>query len=1082
MLCFVWLSADAYFVCMTHALSTEKEEIMGLLLGETLPGDTVWIYGVFMMRRSDKRADRVEISPEQLSAALTESQTLSQELGKEIRVLGWYHSHPHITISPSHVDVRTQHQYQSLDPNFFGLIVSAFHEEMDRTSSIKITCFQADKEVHPTHEVFIKKEIPFAIQNTGVSIGSACLNAYLQLPRILFQEEEEGYRQFQGNDSQDFLTTVYNGSVYTQNMERILTDICNPVLRILESHLQSQQQLIKTLEDEKDRLVQEMSGAHQLIIMGCGSSKTKSNNIQVLVAPTRGDHSSNSDPLGLSTRTASSSAVITGQDPKPLYSSSRPPSNTSVSTGSVASPPAGFYRDQASSQSKRSSRPASSSRRDVSGLRRRSTTPAILSFSGSGRFSRTAQIADREREKDAAIFKVDSADESLAILTPSLEQTDLDCSQNLGESRNRSLNLSFTAVTHSIPSRLCPLCQSLFSTKGTHTPLLLICGHSFCKTCLDKITCNPDIDRIRCPCGVDTSVELQSEFVLARNQALLELLEIEQLHSQKLVARKEEGCAECESAAATRWCCECGAPYCESCCLAAHEKLRVLSHHKPLPISQRPLPAPMCKAHPGQSYKLYCETDQVPMCLMCKYSNQHRGHQFDLLTRTSQRYITSLQDQLSNLRGIKADMTRCSSVTHHKWSFIREEARVQQNQLEAHFSALRKDLLSTLDLRENRLLNLLDSQVQAKQDMTHEFMLDLCLGMSRVIAAEQEAERLLTVNPVTLLLSRHHMDEVMSRVLMLNLASLSHNEPPIPMSLPKSTSDNLKGLITTHGDVLQLPGEPWFTDVRVGPKKIHIEWEAISIPEKGDQKKNKSFSLHFFASLKNAKRQAISEDLNHSKHLMEYVGWRARSQRGNRAEGVTEVDSGVHSASIDYSNSSQGRHSIPPVQPDEAVLPPPSASNHHSSHSSFESFPQTPSSQRPIKLPPLIKVKTQEESRSILEGSFNFQDETTPLDHPVILPERGQEESGCSDESVSSQGSDFNRFEYDHERSPATPYQEAYSGTESRFTHKNLIAGGTYYYRVRCKNSAGWGPWSKVLKCTTKSSTHRRASFTIMNN
>ena len=78
-----------------------------------------------------------------------------------------------------------------------------------------------------------------------------------------------------------------------------------------------------------------------------------------------------------------------------------------------------------------------------------------------------------------------------------------------------------------------------------------------------------------------------------------------------LVSRKEEGCAECESAAATRWCSECGAPYCESCCQAAHEKLRVLSYHKPVPISQRPLPAPMCKVHPGQSYKLYCETDQV---------------------------------------------------------------------------------------------------------------------------------------------------------------------------------------------------------------------------------------------------------------------------------------------------------------------------------------------------------------------------------------------------------------------------------------------------------------------------------------
>ena len=30
----VLLSADAYLVCLSHALSTEKEEIMGLLIGE----------------------------------------------------------------------------------------------------------------------------------------------------------------------------------------------------------------------------------------------------------------------------------------------------------------------------------------------------------------------------------------------------------------------------------------------------------------------------------------------------------------------------------------------------------------------------------------------------------------------------------------------------------------------------------------------------------------------------------------------------------------------------------------------------------------------------------------------------------------------------------------------------------------------------------------------------------------------------------------------------------------------------------------------------------------------------------------
>jgi proteasome lid subunit RPN8/RPN11 len=37
-----------------------------------------------------------------LKASL-EAERLSNELNKTMRVLGWYHSHPHITVWPSHV-------------------------------------------------------------------------------------------------------------------------------------------------------------------------------------------------------------------------------------------------------------------------------------------------------------------------------------------------------------------------------------------------------------------------------------------------------------------------------------------------------------------------------------------------------------------------------------------------------------------------------------------------------------------------------------------------------------------------------------------------------------------------------------------------------------------------------------------------------------------------------------------------------------------------------------------------------------------------------------------------------------------
>ena len=52
--------------------------------------------------------DRVETSPEQMAACTALAEHISTTTGLFTRVVGWYHSHPHITVLPSHVDVSTQ--------------------------------------------------------------------------------------------------------------------------------------------------------------------------------------------------------------------------------------------------------------------------------------------------------------------------------------------------------------------------------------------------------------------------------------------------------------------------------------------------------------------------------------------------------------------------------------------------------------------------------------------------------------------------------------------------------------------------------------------------------------------------------------------------------------------------------------------------------------------------------------------------------------------------------------------------------------------------------------------------------------
>lgn len=87
------------------------------------------IFSNLVLPRSDKRKDRVEISPGNLCEATIMAPAISQAVGEDVNIIGWYHSHPHITVEPSHVDLQTQLTFQNMDSAFVGLIFSVFNTD-----------------------------------------------------------------------------------------------------------------------------------------------------------------------------------------------------------------------------------------------------------------------------------------------------------------------------------------------------------------------------------------------------------------------------------------------------------------------------------------------------------------------------------------------------------------------------------------------------------------------------------------------------------------------------------------------------------------------------------------------------------------------------------------------------------------------------------------------------------------------------------------------------------------------------------------------------------------------------------------
>lgn len=254
------LSADVYMVCLSHALSTEKEEVMGLLIGEIDETRVAHISAVIVLRRSDKRKDRVEISPEQLSDASTQAEVLAALLGKPMRVLGWYHSHPHITVWPSHVDVQTQAIYQMMDEGFVGLIFSVFSEDSTtKLNQVQVTCFQsvnqgAEGEA-PRH---VRIEIPLHIVPSS-HISNACLDALVQLPQILCQEEQDMFSLTKRVPGLDLLTKMHNSAVFVKALCNIAETVSGPLLQSLENRLRHNRDRIDRLAVEKEELLRKIS-------------------------------------------------------------------------------------------------------------------------------------------------------------------------------------------------------------------------------------------------------------------------------------------------------------------------------------------------------------------------------------------------------------------------------------------------------------------------------------------------------------------------------------------------------------------------------------------------------------------------------------------------------------------------------------------------------------------------------------------------------------------------------------------------------------------------------------------------------
>ncbi|XP_039128880.1 lys-63-specific deubiquitinase BRCC36-like [Dioscorea cayenensis subsp. rotundata] len=291
----VWLSR------LTHALSTETKEIMGLDFSAGTSN--------IQMMRYDHRKDRVKTNPKPLAAASLQDEKMTLTTGSTTQVIGWYHPHPHITILPSHVDVRTQAMYQLLDAGSIRLTLSCFSEDAKKVGRIQVIVFQSmnrdawkqrdrgnslvaytgdstfdtiadtdcmdmtpsmQEALHLSNlEVsgaeYVRKEVPLKVVPAIPLLKlEHPLNSFTDLQEELFKEDQAAYKEAISHNVQDGkihpLTFIHLDSTYQAILCKLMEYCLSPAISALQDTLKENEIRLSILMKEVKSLETEGHG------------------------------------------------------------------------------------------------------------------------------------------------------------------------------------------------------------------------------------------------------------------------------------------------------------------------------------------------------------------------------------------------------------------------------------------------------------------------------------------------------------------------------------------------------------------------------------------------------------------------------------------------------------------------------------------------------------------------------------------------------------------------------------------------------------------------------------------------------
>ncbi|KAF6726652.1 Zinc-binding protein A33 [Oryzias melastigma] len=252
----------------------------------------------------------------------------------------------------------------------------------------------------------------------------------------------------------------------------------------------------------------------------------------------------------------------------------------------------------------------------------------------------------------------------------------------------------------------CPVCLELFQD-----PVILECGHHFCKVCIVQCWEAKSDEFSNCPkCRKSCTRKLRP------NSLLCNVVES--------VRRARSTDAAPWTPGEDRE----GAPDMQE------ERRAGSSLSSEVSSIGHWLVMDMCEEH-EEKLKLYCEDDQLPICLVCGMSRDHKTHNVIPITEAFENYRDKLTTALERVQLQTEDATRFQRQTNEKILLIKERAGDLEEMVSAEFVRLKEFLLE----EEERIKEKLQREKSEKLSQLEEA---LTKATEQISQLENTAEKL----------------------------------------------------------------------------------------------------------------------------------------------------------------------------------------------------------------------------------------------------------------------------------------------------------------------------------------------------